>query len=662
MHIWDLKTKQERILQPASEVWAFSPNGQYVATGSGKNVTVWDANTGLEVRTLFGNTSFANSLAFSPDGTKLSAGCSDGTVRNWDVVSGEELLLIRLNRGVGSVAFSADGKRLFCGFVSETKYSDEVNVIDASSSQQVRILQGHMRPGWTVVFSRDGQRLASSGDDETIKLWNATNHQEILTLRGHAGPVYGIAFNSSGHRLASASYDKTTKVWNTQTGEDMMTMQGHQGGVYAVAFSPDDERLATASQDGTVKMWNANSGQELFTFRGHNPKETGRPGSRMTISGARTADEEVSDRPGRTWPFVNTVVFSPDGKWIASAGYDGAVRVWNSNNGEELHVLEGHKGRVYCVAYSRDGKRLASCASGEVKVWEAETGKIILTFKGHTAQVHGVAFSPDGERIVSSSGSSLKLWDALTGQEILTLQGGKRGISFSPDGKQLASFGTDGSVKIWDATGGKNVAKLVLPPRVSDAPDNLIDLSDHYNAGFNETWHAEGSRLSSLGTGIQKLAAVDFDVRGLIQVGANASDGTAYPKQVSGITVEQQCKQLHFLHAAIYAASTTNGVPIGTYVIHYTDGQRQEIPLRVGVEVGDWRAHAKETNTQFTVAWTGMNEASLEQDRSIRLFKTTWKNPRPEVAIATIDFLAASSPSAGRTVPAPFLVAITAAP
>ncbi|HKX60900.1 MAG TPA: protein kinase, partial [Verrucomicrobiae bacterium] len=283
VNLWDLETRQIRtILKRAAATLAFSSNGEYIATGSGKQVTIWDATTGIEVRSLFGNTGGAQALAFSPDGTRLGAGCSDGTVRNWDVASGEELLLIKLNRGVSSIAFSSDGQQLFCGIGRENVYrdepsrlritfnsggiraigsADEIKMVDAVASQQVRILKGHSRKGWAVAFSRDGQRLASSSDDKTIKLWNATNHQLTLTLTGHTKAVYGIAFSSNGRRLASASDDKTAKVWNTQTGRELLSLAGHKGGVYTVAFSTDDERIATASEDGTVRMWDANSGQ-----------------------------------------------------------------------------------------------------------------------------------------------------------------------------------------------------------------------------------------------------------------------------------------------------------------------------------------------------------------------------------------------------------------
>ncbi len=200
-----------------------------------------------------------------------------------------------------------------------------------------------------------------------------------------------------------------------------------------------------------------------------------------------------------------------------------------------------------------------------------------------------------------------------------------------------------------------------IPPRPSETPANLIDLSAYYNARLDETWHIEGSPMS-VPTGMQRLAGVDFDVRGLIQVGANAANGMAYPKQVSEITIGRQCEHLHFLHSAIYASTSTNGVRIGAYVIHYADGQQGEIPIRGGIEVADWWTRGAQTNTLYTVAWMGTNEASRKKERFIRLFKTTWKNPRVNVEIVSIDFVSGRVAPPGRGVPAPFLVAITAEP
>jgi len=162
---------------------------------------------------------------------------------------------------------------------------------------------------------------------------------------------------------------------------------------------------------------------------------------------------------------VTGVAFSPDGRRIASASYDGTVKVWDAGTGQEKLTLKGHTDPVTGVAFSPDGRRIAS-ASGDytVKVWDAGTGQETLTLKGHTGPVTGVAFSPDGRRIASAShDETVKVWDAGTGQETLTLKGhtGRvEGVAFSPDGRRIASASYDQTVKIWDASTGRETLTL----------------------------------------------------------------------------------------------------------------------------------------------------------------------------------------------------------
>ncbi len=168
---------------------------------------------------------------------------------------------------------------------------------------------------------------------------------------------------------------------------------------------------------------------------------------------------------------VLTLAYSPDGKRLASgSGHEsrrapGEVKVWDAQTGQELRVLQGHSNRVSSVAFSPDGKRLAS-ASGDntVKVWDPQTGQELLTFREHSRPVTSVAFSPDGKRLASaSSDKTVKVWDARTGQELFSLQGHTDDVNsvvFSPDGKRLASASDDQTVKVWEAQTGQELLTL----------------------------------------------------------------------------------------------------------------------------------------------------------------------------------------------------------
>jgi len=247
--------------------------------------------------------------------------------------------------------------------------------------------------------------------------------------------------------LAVGAWKSEAIIVDTATGELLLTLPGEPDtGVYRTSFSPDDARIATVGQDNMVRIWDTQTGDLLLSFVGH--------------SGEGDA--------GNFLYGISDVAYSPDGSRLATAGTDGIAKVWDAATGEELLILAGHTDGLHSLAYSPNGRFIATSSDKEdttVKVWVAQTGEEIYTLEGHPQRVWGLDFSPDSARLATSGWEGVvKVWDLTTGEEIYTLPGQITtvfGVAFSPDGNLLITGGGD-AVRVWDAQTGEE--RFTLAP------------------------------------------------------------------------------------------------------------------------------------------------------------------------------------------------------
>ncbi|KAJ4864716.1 WD domain, g-beta repeat domain-containing protein [Trichoderma breve] len=443
---------------------AFSPDGKLLVSGSDSEaIRVWDAETGEAQITLNRSGDCGYYVTFSSNG-ELVCVSDKGIIYLYQLKTGRGFKTLTVyGRKVTAIRFSPNGgrnERLVLGTLTALLLVDVSDLGKRECKCTHKVLE-EGDPVYAVDFSRQGTWIASGGKGGDIKIWDARHDNAIQrTLQGHEGDVKSVTFSRDEKRLVSGSDDLTVKIWSVETGANLKSF-GCEHIICEVTFSSDDSVIAAASGN-QIKVWESESGAQRHVMIGHEKPVTavafssqGRLASGsddMTLrlwspEGSVSNDRSTLSELGNEKP-INFIAMSPDGKYLASSSRDN-IHLW-------------------------DGTTVSSSRDGTVGVWDVATGTKCRTFKAHTHWVITVAFSPDG-RLLASGGldSKIIIWDRKSLErkgEMTDHSDGVINIIFSQDSSRIVSRSKDFTFCVWDS----NTGALIQGPMKALNPNRYI--------------------------------------------------------------------------------------------------------------------------------------------------------------------------------------------
>jgi WD40 repeat protein/serine/threonine protein kinase len=421
-------------------------------------ITLWDIQSGNPIRILPGHYGLVNSLTFSPDGKMLASGGMDRSLRIWRVADGEQVLVFSDTPDeVSCVAFSPNSKlvavgagRTRAGFggnaftriAEKSGMRSEILLVEAASGKRLQRLEGHTNGVWGICFSRDGEFLASVGDDGQTKIWDVVSGRLKQKRQVPSKRTFCVAVSPNGKLIAAGDADGGLTIWEPAM-DTLQQIETGQGQIFSVAFSPDGRSLATGGYDRRVKIWRPPDAQ------------------------IGTWIEKAALRSHRN--LVWALAYAPNGRFLISGSWDGSARVWDleKRTGVDYFEKVAPLDAAVSADFSPDGKVLAATIIGG-HVWDASSLRKITTLVGPSELMVRECFSPDGKWLAAGNCDGwITVWNASTWKQQFATNDLRpiTALAFSPDGKILVTGNNQGDVKCWNPLNGSCIRTL---PKVMD--------------------------------------------------------------------------------------------------------------------------------------------------------------------------------------------------
>ena len=487
----------------------FSKEGEFLlSSSSDKSARLWNVASGLLDRSFFEQTGGVWSAAFSPDETHIVTAGQDSRAIVYDL-SGKTppkkfhghdkspVYAARYTRDGKSVISAGQDGRILLWRPDEIEDYRFDSLKDALSPEKLKAtnpviptpkyrefrapeVDAKNKPVRSLAISKDGNHLASCGDDNTIRLWNIVTRDMEKQIRGHGSVIRSALFLPDGSRLLSASHDRTIREWVIEGFTEVRTLfEGHVDAVLSASYSPDQRSIVTASGDRSARIWNTASGKLEHEF--------GKDDQAFDATDAGLVRPKNELREGHLF-LVSSAQFFPDGRQLLTAAADNTARIWDVERGGQSLLLE-NTGRAAAIAISKNllwigtgGGRVSSSEKGvdsiwSAQLWNAATGERIKTMaseNGHKWEVTAIAFSPDNRLLATGDlMGHVRLWDLQSGEVVEKLDGHGRykisAIAFLDNGTRLATASFDNTVLQWDVKTGQEIKSLMLPH-----PDSVL--------------------------------------------------------------------------------------------------------------------------------------------------------------------------------------------